>query len=428
MRKTLIIDFLIGSMAKDDLFKISAIEGSVSIDKRKTISPFNSAKHFKDANIPAYCDQCIYRSIDAGGNGKCPKFEKGAVCSIRDDYIKVDHSIDLNMYSNELTIDTWIYPTHLSNTVNNTIISKKGCGVEGGWVNAGGWDLMIRTDGIGIAALPVDTVIVFDMQSGDTSGDNVMGWGSTSIELNQWYHVVVSANPVTGQVDIFVNGQQDVTTHLSYGDLPISMYNELPLSIGSIYCDYVTPDTPTSGYFDGRIANAGIYEGIIGTEADAQLLMAGSLPTGFEENVVADWKLNTGSELTAVDHSTNRHHGEILGGTEWVFRIDGCMDPIAQNYNSDATDDDDSCSYEGGTYSLEFDGEDDYVNLGNSQDLNPELFTISTWIKPGDGLSQGSNPAKKQGYGPEHSRIGPPQGTPGSPQKLLGSIYWSIRQ
>ena len=80
----------------DDLFKIKPVGGKNIIveDKRKTISPFNSAKHFKDANIPAYCDQCIYRSIDSGGNGKCPKYEKGAVCSIRDDYIKIINMMD----------------------------------------------------------------------------------------------------------------------------------------------------------------------------------------------------------------------------------------------------------------------------------------------------------------------------------------------
>ena len=80
----------------DDLFKIKPIGGKniVVEDKRKTVSPFNSAKHFKDANIPAYCDQCMYRSVDSGGNGKCPKYEKGAVCSIRDDYIKIINTLD----------------------------------------------------------------------------------------------------------------------------------------------------------------------------------------------------------------------------------------------------------------------------------------------------------------------------------------------
>ena len=79
-----------------ELFKIKAVGNTtkVVLDKRKVVSPYNSAKHFKTANLPAFCDQCVYRSIDSGGNGKCPKYEKGAVCAIRDDYIKIINTMD----------------------------------------------------------------------------------------------------------------------------------------------------------------------------------------------------------------------------------------------------------------------------------------------------------------------------------------------
>ena len=80
----------------DDLFKIKPIgEGcKIVIDKRKTVSPFNSVKHLKSANLPALCDQCVYRSIDEGGNGKCPKYEKGSVCTIREDFVKFINELD----------------------------------------------------------------------------------------------------------------------------------------------------------------------------------------------------------------------------------------------------------------------------------------------------------------------------------------------
>ena len=80
----------------EDIFKIEPV-GNKSLvveNKHKTISPFNSAKHLKSANIPAYCDQCVYRSIEDGGNGKCPKYEKGAVCAIRDDFVKFINELD----------------------------------------------------------------------------------------------------------------------------------------------------------------------------------------------------------------------------------------------------------------------------------------------------------------------------------------------
>lgn len=82
---------------EDEIFKIKKIEGGkleVSEDKRKTISPYNSLKHFKNASLPAYCDLCIYKSLEDGGNGRCPKYEKGAACAIREDFSEYIQQLD----------------------------------------------------------------------------------------------------------------------------------------------------------------------------------------------------------------------------------------------------------------------------------------------------------------------------------------------
>jgi hypothetical protein len=84
-------------MVEDEgIFKIKPLDGKnlVVEDKRKTISPHNSAKHFKDANLPATCNQCAYRSIEMGGNGKCPKYEENAVCAIRKDFVAFINQMD----------------------------------------------------------------------------------------------------------------------------------------------------------------------------------------------------------------------------------------------------------------------------------------------------------------------------------------------
>jgi len=60
-------------------------DGKVTVNKHKTVSPYNSAKHLKYAKLPAECDKCIYRSEEEGGNGRCPKYEKGAACAVRKD-------------------------------------------------------------------------------------------------------------------------------------------------------------------------------------------------------------------------------------------------------------------------------------------------------------------------------------------------------
>ena len=65
-----------------------------SLDKRKTISSLNAAKHLRSAELPALCNDCIYRSVDSGGNGKCPKYELDATCAIRADIQKVIGDMD----------------------------------------------------------------------------------------------------------------------------------------------------------------------------------------------------------------------------------------------------------------------------------------------------------------------------------------------
>lgn len=83
-----------GHMGED--FNIKRVEDSIEVaeNKRKTLSPYNSAKNFKYAKLPAKCDDCVYRSIMDGGNGKCDKYEKGAVCAYRKDFQKIIANLD----------------------------------------------------------------------------------------------------------------------------------------------------------------------------------------------------------------------------------------------------------------------------------------------------------------------------------------------
>jgi len=81
-------------MSEDKLFKIKKVTGEIKIDERKTVSPYNSIKNFKYANLPAQCNDCVYRSRDDGGNGKCSVWEKDAACAIRKDIAKFLSKID----------------------------------------------------------------------------------------------------------------------------------------------------------------------------------------------------------------------------------------------------------------------------------------------------------------------------------------------
>ena len=63
------------------------------------------------------------------------------------------------------------------------------------------------------------------------------------------------------------------------------------------------------------------------------------------------------------DHSGNQNHGTIIGASLEEIS-EGCLDPLALNYDELAELHDGSCEYpDNGNYSLNFDGNDDYVDI-----------------------------------------------------------------
>lgn len=83
--------------------KIGNNETKVAVDKRKTISPYNSVKHLKYASkISAVCNTCKYRSVEAGGRGGCDQYKQDSVCTIRKDTKKLCDQLDTR---NPETID-----------------------------------------------------------------------------------------------------------------------------------------------------------------------------------------------------------------------------------------------------------------------------------------------------------------------------------
>jgi len=82
----------------NEQMKLKKVDGKIeaSVDGRKTVSPFNSAKHLKFAKkgISAFCNTCKYRAINAGGRGGCPVYAPDSVCTIRKDTKKLCAELD----------------------------------------------------------------------------------------------------------------------------------------------------------------------------------------------------------------------------------------------------------------------------------------------------------------------------------------------
>ena len=81
------------------------------------------------------------------------------------------------------------------------------------------------------------------------------------------------------------------------------------------------------------------------TQSQIQSIMNNG-PNGNENYLVGYWNFNEGSGETVYDLSGNENHGTIHGAT-WSTDVptSGCTDPLAYNYNPDATIDDGSCEY-----------------------------------------------------------------------------------
>ena len=91
------------------------------------------------------------------------------------------------------------------------------------------------------------------------------------------------------------------------------------------------PNEPLN--FSGNIDNVGIFNDVLSQE---------EIETRYNhtfnnnsEDILAEWKFNSGSGDLLYDHSGNQNHGTIVGAT-WEEGVSGCTDPYAENYDPDA--------------------------------------------------------------------------------------------
>ena len=247
----------------------------------------------------------------------------------------------------------------------------------------------------------------------NTLSDNIITGSDLTIEFlfntvsNEGHPIMFSAGDNSGEESIFWIGIEDGEllflynnsgNYVYYGSelndgswhklyLSVSLEGELIIAIDeiiiaeetNIFIDWENADLfsigqewdgdETSDFFPGRLDNLQLSNTI-------RPINGVNEP---DENTIAYYTFNAGEGETLYDHSGNQNHGTI-NGASWVENIEGCTDPLADNYNPDATEDDGSCEYPDiGDYSLSFDGNDDYVTALPIQ--FGDTFTISTWIK-----------------------------------------------
>jgi hypothetical protein len=156
--------------------------------------------------------------------------------------------------------------------------------------------------------------------------------------LNQWVHVVGVRDDSTKR--LYLNGVLDNTESTS---------GVVTGKSSKVYIGGSDHPSGLSRCFSGTIDDVRIYEGALSAEEVQGLYLEGGLPIGH-------WKFDEGEGDMAYD-SAGDNDGTLYGDTSWVAgRV--------------------------GSNALEFDGVDDYVDLGNDSSLKPPLpITFSAWIK-----------------------------------------------
>jgi len=197
-----------------------------------------------------------------------------------DDYVDLPESSSLTNFTNQITIEAWIY----SDNFQNASIIASG--------NQNDYALASQPDGR----------LRVDMYAIDVSGVGAF-FSRTSLLTHRWYHVAVVYDG--SHQTIFIDGSAD-TSRPASGNLSTSPQSE-DVRIGSY-------SGAGPNFFRGIIDEVRIWN-VARTRAQIRSRMNTEL-TGGEAGLMGYWKLNG----NVLDTSPNGNNGSIFGDPVFVAR------------------------------------------------------------------------------------------------------------
>ena len=182
---------------------------------------------------------------------------------------------------------------------------------------------------------------------------------ANALEIGKWMHLVATIDK-SGLAKLYKDGQ-----------LIQSKPFHLPDNVNRTLNFIAKSNWPNDGYFEGQMADVRVWN-IARSQEEIQKRMSSRL-IGNESGLVSYWPLNDCSGITVADKTGKGNNGTINGAIWKQEELPLTSEPeITSNKAS----------------ILQFDGKDDYVEIPYSQSLNPNLFTVSGWVKVAGG--QGS--------------------------------------
>ncbi|MFP4314260.1 MAG: LamG-like jellyroll fold domain-containing protein, partial [Alphaproteobacteria bacterium] len=252
-----------------------------------------------------------------------------------DDYIRLPNS-DILKPALPVTLSVWIHPNDLSSL--QTVLMTDDWADEGS--NYYGIAMQIGSNGTVSAS--------FGDGTGSLDNDRRTKVSNTGlINVGQWHHVVAVIQD-SSNMDLYVNG---VSAGGSFSGTASSLAYQATSQpkLSSI----------NSQIFNGRLDDVRMYNRVLSAAEIGDLYELGAR-IGIDNGLVGYWKLDETSGTTAADSSGNGLDGNMLGG------LDASSANVAGIINT----------------ALEFDGNNNEIEIADSAIHEPSFVTISAWAKP----------------------------------------------
>ncbi len=220
--------------------------------------------------------------------------------------------------------------------------------------------------------------LIFGINNSSTG--NIVATGTSSaLTNNKWYHIAATFDGTEGtaadRIKLYINGELDANSTSGTGTNLPSGSTGIFNTIGKIFIGILQA---------GDMSNVGIWSSTLEASAITALYNNGTPEASISSSPQAWWKLDS---TTITDSSGNGNNGTNSGTTVTdiqVSTLNGTSSGMttANLVNSDLTR---SIPYS--SYSMVFDGTDDYILTGSAIDLGTSC-SISFWYS---GATSGRN-------------------------------------
>ena len=283
---------------------------------------------------------------------------------------------DIAIIDSATALSACAWVKHDTLTTDDSIVSK--------YVSDDGFQLV--RDDVGSDSGRTDTYKIYVAGSASSNSALIEGAENASV-ADTWTHVcfTFTTGSSTG-LRLYINGVEDAQSPADTSLLSAIDAGATNLNIGR---------NPSGAIpFDGAIDDVKIYD-YVRTQAQIAYDYNRGRPVGW-------WKLDECTGTTAYDSSGNSNNGTITAGD-----TSGSNDSVG-TCSSGAGDE----MWDNGTtgklnYSLDFDGTNDYVDMGDpsdgSLDFGTSNFTTAAWIKSSTAATQfflqkGATAVATEGY------------------------------